>query len=192
MPSSPADDQISFSNVGQDRELDCIRLDDIDSVGTNEVVIEQRTGLLASIADLCSGEKRSQSPFTALEHTDDELDEDSEALCLMIRTSPESRNLGRVYTYRAESREAFVNWKQLLNEAMERAKLKAEQDLWESRYPTSFTKFRARVRVLYDSRPAQFLLTLVVLFSYATDIAEVSGAGGSGALLAHLEGTLKP
>jgi voltage-gated sodium channel len=132
----------------------------------------------------------SPSSGTSFTTEDDEPDAESEALCLIIKTSPEGRNLGRVYTYRAESREAFVRWKHLFNEAGERAKRKRTRDLWEERYPTPFTKFRARVGEVYDSRPAQWLLSMVVLFSYCTDVAETEYWPEDGTNLAWLFDTM--
>ena len=180
------DNQISFSNADQDREIDCILLHEIDNVGTNEVVVEKNEGLLSSFVSMCAGRDQQAADAGHHHHQDIEDDEESEALCLMIKTSPESQHLGRVYTYRAESREAFVRWKQLLNDGIHRAKQKIEEDLWQTRYPTPFTRFRARVGAVYDSPPAQYLLTLVVLFSYATDIAETEFWPEEGTNLAWL------
>ncbi len=108
--------------------------------------------------------------------------EDGDLFIVQIRTVENGYNSGRTYYFNTRAEDACNEWVQLLRTEADRAMLRKQAG------PSLLRKLRYRLLRLYESNTFQYLVAVLIFFSFLVNIVqtEVSGAGS------WQDGTVRP
>ena len=166
-------DRLSFTTPGDSEVIDHIPLHEINSV---ELQHEYADPALAADTDVAKANSRRSSSIRSSKSLK-ELQPPShdEAIWewhLVISTIDDGHNAGRSYILRVPAEEAESWRKDIKTRARESRSLVQERILRLNYGHSRVAMLRARMKIVYESSPFQYVVSVLIVISFVCDLSE--------------------